>query len=90
MAIIQTIRGEILPHHRDRFDLYSRKVRYLYLKSFQELVRGHAIALLQSMSDLNQDLFPGLKMIYIPAFEVTGYCTVSTDCSRHASQGVVN
>lgn len=73
MAIIQTIRGEILPHHRDRFGLYSRKVRYLYLKSFQELVRGHAIALLQSMSDSNQDLFPGLKMIYIPAFEVTGY-----------------
>jgi hypothetical protein len=73
MAIIQTIRGEILPHHRDQFNMYSRKVRYLYLKSFQELVRGHAIALLQSMSDPNQGLFPGLKMISIPAFEVTGY-----------------
>ena len=73
MAIIQTIREEILPHHRDRFNMYGRKVRYLYLKSFQELVRGHAIALLQSISDSNQNLFPGLKMIYIPAFEVTGY-----------------
>lgn len=69
---IYTIRGEILPHHRDRFDMYCRKVRYLYPQSFKELVRGHAIAVLQSMSS-GQGLFPGLKMIYVPAFEVIGY-----------------
>lgn len=73
MAFAQTIRGVISPHHRNRFDIYRRKVRCLYLKSFSELVRGHAIALLESMSDPGQTLFLGLKMIYVPSLAVTGF-----------------
>jgi len=73
MAAVQTIRGVVSQHHRNRFDIYRRKVRFLYLKSFPELVRGHAIVLLENMSDPDQTLFPGLKMIYVPSLAVTGF-----------------
>lgn len=64
--ILQTINDMIKPEVQQIITFYSKHVKYLCLRNFQEAIRGHAI---HRLSTSENPLFPNLQYVYIPSLE---------------------
>ncbi|KDR80830.1 hypothetical protein GALMADRAFT_1109893 [Galerina marginata CBS 339.88] len=71
---VHTLAGIIQPEHLDRLEMYTKKIRFLYIKAFQDSIAGHV--LFRFTHQPNRTLFPALRMLHIPSLTLDFYRNV--------------